>query len=99
MMIINDKEIRGRILKTLNNQYPNAISKKMLVYGLKAARYECNNNKLQSHLFYLQEKGYVQMENVGIPELDLERDMIRLTVLGKDLVEGSINADPGVILL
>ena len=34
----------------------------------------------------------------GLEDLDLRRNMISLTACGKDLVEGSIPDDPGVII-
>jgi hypothetical protein len=91
------QEIRGRILKILNFQYPGALSAQMLNYGLKAARYDCETT-LKAHLAYLSEKGYVAVDSVGFADLDLKRDMARLTALGKDLVEGNLPADPGVIV-
>jgi hypothetical protein len=92
-----DKEIRGRILKILDFQYPGALSAQMLNYGLKAARYDCEST-LKAHLAYLTEKGYVAVDSVGFADLDLKRDMVRLTALGKDLAEGNVAADPGVII-
>lgn len=92
-----DKEIRGRILKALDFSYPGAISMKMLAYALQAARYECASGKLKAHLYYLSEKGYIKTERVGVEKMDLARDMVCLTASGKDLVEGNIGSDPGVI--
>lgn len=96
---VNDQDIRGRILKTLDNQYPTQVSIKMLAYGLKAARYECGRRQLLAHLAYLQDKDYINIHNVGVTELELSRDMVKLTAKGKDLVEGNIGPDPGVMLL
>lgn len=93
-----DKELRGRILKALDFNYPLSMSYKMLDYALKSARYDCPSGKLKAHLAYLAEKGYIKTEQVGIEDLDLSRDMVRLTAKGKDLVEGNIAAEPGVIL-
>lgn len=93
-----DKELRGRILKALDFNYPLAMSFKMLDYALKSARYDCPAGKLKAHLAYLSEKGYIKTEQVGIEDLDLSRDMVKLTAKGKDLVEGNIASEPGVIL-
>lgn len=38
------------------------------------------------------------MEDVGLQDLDLRRNMATLTAAGKDLVEGNVPDDPGVIL-
>lgn len=93
-----DKEIRGRILKALDFNYPSTISLKMLGYALTSARYDCSTANLKAHLAYLAEKGYVMLEKVGVEDLELSRDMVKLTVHGKDLVEGNIESEPGVIL-
>ena len=93
-----DKEIRGRVLKALDFSFPAAISVKMLSHALRAARYECSSTQLKAHLAYLKEKGYVIVENVGVEDLDINRDMVKLTAHGKDLVEGNIESEPGVII-
>lgn len=93
-----DKELRGRILKALDYEYPRSISKKMLVHALQSARYTCSKSHLDAHLSYLQEKGYIKVEYVGVEKLDFGRNMVTLTAKGKDLVEGNIDNDPGVML-
>ena len=93
-----DKELRGRVLKALNFEYPKSLSPKMLEYALQSARYKCSKSNLMAHLAYLQEKEYIKIEYVGVEVLDLGRNMITLTAKGKDLVEGNIENDPGVIL-
>lgn len=93
-----DKELRGRILKALDFSFPAPISFKMLSYALKSARYDCSSAQLKAHLAYLKEKGYVMVEKVGVEDLDIYRDMVKLTVHGKDLVEGNIENEPGVII-
>ena len=93
-----DKEVRGRILKVLDLEFPRAMSLQMIVFALQSARYNCAPGQVQAHLAYLEQKGYVRTEDVGLEDLDLRREMISLTVQGKDLVEENIPADPGVIL-
>ena len=93
-----DKEVRGRILKALNFEFPRAMSYQMIGYALQSARYHCSPGQIQAHLAYLEQKGYVKTEDVGLTDLDLRRDMVTLTVQGKDLVEGNIPDDPGVIV-
>ncbi|MHC1762139.1 MAG: hypothetical protein AB9917_22015 [Negativicutes bacterium] len=92
------KEIRGRILKALDLEYPRAMSLQMLGYALQSARYNCDPDQIRAHLAYLEQKGYVFAEDVGLKDLNLRRNMISLTAKGKDLVEGNIPDDPGVIL-
>ena len=93
-----DKEVRGRILKALDLEIPRAMSLQMIVFALQSARYNCAPGQVRAHLAYLEQKGYVRTEDVGLEDLDLRREMISLTVQGKDLVEENIPADPGVIL-
>ena len=93
-----EKEIRGRILKALDFEFPRAMSLQMIDYALQSARYTCSPGQIKAHLAYLAQKGYVRLESVGLADLDLRRDMVTLTVQGKDLVEGNVPDDPGVIL-
>lgn len=93
-----DKEIRGRVLKALDFEFPRAMSFQMIGYALQSARYQCTPGQIQAHLAYLEQKGYVRMENVGLEDLALRRDMATLTAQGKDLVEGNIPDDPGVVI-
>lgn len=93
-----DKEVRGRILKALDFEFPRAMSFQMIGYALQSARYNCSPGQIAAHLAYLEQKGYVRIEDVGLADLDLRREMVTLTVQGKDLVEGNIPDDPGVIL-
>ena len=93
-----DKEIRGRILKALDFEFPRAMSFQMIGFALQSARYQCSPSQIHAHLAYLEQKGYVTMEDVGLHDLDLRRNMATLTAQGKDLVEGNVPDDPGVIL-
>lgn len=93
-----DKEVRGRILKALDFEFPRAMSLQMISYVLQASRYDCSTGQLKAHLAYLAQKGYITLESVGLADMDLRREMVTLTAKGKDLVEESIPADPGVIL-
>ena len=93
-----DKEVRGRVLKALDFEFPRAMSFQMISYALQSARYHCSQGQVEAHLAYLEQKGYVKLENVGLKDLNLQRDMAVLTVQGKDLVEGNVPNDPGVIL-
>ena len=93
-----DKEIRGRILKALDFEFPRAMSFQMIGFALQSARYQCSPSQIHAHLAYLEQKGYVTMEDVGLHDLDLRRNMATLTAAGKDLVEGNVPDDPGVIL-
>lgn len=95
---LKDKEVRGRILKVLNTEYPAPLSLEILMIGLRAARYPATTGQIKVHLAYLAEKGYIKTKHVGVADMELSRDMIALTAAGKDLVEGNIPPDVGVII-
>ncbi|MCM0757361.1 hypothetical protein M7775_02105 [Sporomusa sphaeroides DSM 2875] len=91
------RELRGRILKILEASYPFSAGDRLIADILSDARYCCSPAEIKTHLVYLAEKGYLEMENVTTAELG-SRIMVRLTANGKDLLEGSIAPDPGVML-
>lgn len=93
---IENKELRGKILSVLDYSYPLGLSKQIIAQSLAAAHYKINRYELTAQLAYLEEKGYVSQETVGFADIDLTRQMVKLTVSGKDLVDGNIDPDPGV---
>lgn len=92
---IEIKELRLRILKALDYNYPTGLSEKLVARTLAAAYYEVTGRELTAQLAYMKEKGYIELEQVGFEDLGLERRMVRLTAKGKDLVDGN-TGDPGV---
>ena len=93
---IETKELRGRILAVLDYNYPVGLSEKLVMQSLVAARFDVTRRELKAQLAYLSEKGYVTLQQVGFADIDLARQMVKLTVSGKDLVDGNIDPDPGV---
>ena len=93
---IETKELRGRILAVLDYNYPVGLSEKLVMQSLDAARFDVTRRELNAQLAYLSEKGYVTLQQVGFADIDLARQMVKLTVSGKDLVDGNIDPDPGV---
>lgn len=93
---IGTKELRGRILAVLDYNYPAGLSEKLVLQSLVAARFDVTRRELKAQLAYLSEKGYVTLQQVGFADIDLARQMVKLTVSGKDLVDGNIDPDPGV---
>lgn len=93
---IEKKELRGRILAVLDYNYPAGLSEKLVLQSLVAARFDVTRRELKTQLAYLSEKGYVTLQQVGFADIDLARQMVKLTVSGKDLVDGNIDPDPGV---
>lgn len=93
-----NREIRGRIMKILNLNYPTPANEHLIGEILTDLAYTCSPPQVMTHLNYLEEKGYVKMQDVEVKEFDIHRCLVRLTAKGKDLLEGSIDADPGVDL-
>lgn len=93
---IETKELRGRILAVLDYNYPVGLSEKLVLQSLVAARFDVTRREFKAQLAYLSEKGYVTLQQVGFADIDLARQMVKLTVSGKDLVDGNIDPDPGV---
>lgn len=90
------REIRGWILKTLYNNLPEWTGDKLLTDILVEGGYTISTPSVQGHLRYLSEKGYVEMREAEVTELGLSRVLAKLTSRGVDLVEGSIEDDPGI---
>ncbi len=89
--------IRGRILKVLDFSYPYPAGDRLISQILCDNMYQCTPAELQVHLAYLEEKEYIDLTDVASEELG-HRKLAKLTAKGKDLLEGSIAADPGVDL-
>jgi hypothetical protein len=53
---------------------------------------------LEENLVYLSDKGYLRREPVTDPITGVKRWMAYVTPRGIDLMEGTIDADPGVTL-
>ena len=93
---IETKELRGRILAVLDYNYTVGLSEKLVLQSLVAARFDVTRRELKAQLAYLAEKNYITLQQVGFADIDLARQMVKLTVSGKDLVDGNIDPDPGV---
>jgi len=92
------REIRGRILKTLKINYPYRTGDKLITDILIDEQYSVTEPEVSVHLSYLEEKGYVSIETVSAPDMGVKRSLVKLTPKGIDLMEGTIQADPGVNL-
>lgn len=93
---IEAKEIRGRVLKTLNINYPGDVSDRVLMHVLVDVGMSISPSVLLGHLAYLQDKGYLEQKEVTSKEIRVTLTLARLTAKGKDLLEGNIATDPGV---
>lgn len=90
--------VRGRMLKILDLDYPNEMGDEVIVEALRQAEMIVSKAVVAGHLEYLHEKGYADVRDVTSRDLGLSMKMARLTAKGKDLLEGSIDPDVGVVL-
>ncbi|MDI3480804.1 MAG: hypothetical protein PWQ97_459 [Tepidanaerobacteraceae bacterium] len=92
------REIRGRILKILDVDYPHEISDRVISLTLGDISYNVNPAVLQGYLDYLEEKGYIECKQLEYDDLSIDMRVAKLTAKGKDLLEGNIPSDPGIAL-
>ena len=91
-------EIRGRILIALQYGYPGLVGDQLLTNIMQDAQYPVSPQIVSGHLTYLEAKGYLELETVEARELSMTRILAKLTPKGVDLLDGNIEADPGVRL-
>lgn len=92
------REIRGRILKILEINYPEGVSDRLVNLTLNDISLSVSPGVLAGYLEYLAEKGYVTNHEIDSKDLGMTLRVAKLTAKGKDLLEGSIEDDPGVFL-
>jgi len=88
--------LRGKLLDLLRKVYPDGIDKKTIISIL--FQYHKVDNILSS-LEYLTDKKYVLMNESPDPVVKQEKfNWYKLTPHGIDLLEGNIDADPGILI-
>ena len=90
---LKNKETRGSILRTLARSQFLPISSFLLQVALID---QCPD--IMPHARYLQDKGYIRIDDVSGRNIVGIDHMISLTAHGIDLIEGSIPADGGIAL-
>lgn len=90
------REIRGRILKILEINYPEPVSEQVISLTLNDINYSVSPGVLAGYVEYLKEKGYVENSELESKDLCLTMRLSKLTAKGKDLLEGNIDQDVGV---
>lgn len=95
-MNVQNRVIRGRILKILKTNYPYPAGEELISNILTDAQYNISPPQVNAHLIYLKEKGYIEMQNTHVPGLEIHRNLAKLTTKGIDLLEENIAQDPGV---
>lgn len=91
-----NKEIRGRILKILQVNYPDPAGDHLISELLTDAQYNVTPEDVKKHLDYLEGKEYIKTERVNMKGLGIARILSKLTPKGIDLLEGNIDEDAGV---
>jgi hypothetical protein len=88
--------LRGKILALLKKVYPDGVDEITVISIL----YQYHKTEdIKSSLEYLVDKGYVEKKEH--PHLFTEREHIRWYKLkphGVDLIEGTIDPDPGIVI-
>ena len=93
---VSAKEIRGQIVGILKRNYPYQTGDKLINEIRQNMKYIVSPAVVSGYLTYLEEKGYIESENVAA--YGVARRLVKLTPKGIDLIEGNIDADPGVML-
>jgi len=95
MQIDNNKE-RGWIMRILDRTYPDGLDQNTVKKQLIDLKFLTSDIDIRSNVAYLTEKGLIRKQTVGTGEL--ERTVISLTAMGKDLIDGNILPVTGVDL-
>ena len=90
------KEIRGWILRFLYNMLPKFGSAESVAGLLLKAGYDVTPLQVQGHFRYLEDKGYVELQDIDLQEMRVSRHLAKLTSKGVDFVEGNLPEDPGI---
>lgn len=93
------KELRGFILCMCKVAFPEGCSDRLIEMKIKELQFESSPAMLKYHLEYLEEKGYVRLEERHVKDMGIGRLMVYATAKGIDLVEGNIPLDPGITIL
>jgi repressor of nif and glnA expression len=92
---VENREARGWILNIIDRQKPYGTSPEMIETTLLEIGFNCTLNEIKSHLKYLEEKGYIRLEE--IERSGVRRRLNYITPKGIDLKEGNIQPDPGIM--
>lgn len=99
MSLNESKEIRGFLLLMCMVQYPGGCSDKLMALTLADNQLESSPAVIKFNLEYLEEKGYVRLEEKNDVRLSIARMMAYITAKGIDLLERNIPSDPGIIII
>jgi hypothetical protein len=93
----HNKAVRGYILRSLVKGHNNSLLCRQLVNCMVNDGVIISPD-ISKHLDYLVNKGYIEFTNERVNSYNAyaQDAVVRLTVKGIDLLEGSIPDDPGV---
>jgi len=90
------KEVRGRILKVLQNAYPDREGHLVISKFLSDVGYEITPQEVIRQMDYLAGKGYIEKQTIKDEKHGIYREMGKLTPIGYDLVTGIAPDDPAI---
>lgn len=90
--------LRGKILYYLGLVYPESTTLPMLQGELDIFGYPSPIEDITYNVAYLNEKGYVTVENARGPEGRGSIKLVRITARGIDYRDGRLPADDGVYM-
>ena len=93
---IENREIRGWILRICHRAQPYGASFRVIETTLMESEFHASLSEIKAHLKYLEDKDYIRMEE--IERNGVKRRINYVTPKGVDLLEGNIEQDPGVLL-
>jgi hypothetical protein len=95
----HNKAVRGYIMRSLVKGHNNSLLCRQLVNVMVNDSIIISPD-ISKHLDYLKNKGYIEYTNDRINSYNAYANdaVIRLTVEGIDLLEGSVPDDPGVAI-
>ncbi|NPV70301.1 MAG: hypothetical protein HPY55_06605 [Firmicutes bacterium] len=98
MRLSDSRELRGFVLRVCQINYPHGCSEQLLQITLQENQFMSSPAALKADIEYLEEKGYVRVEEQNSERLGISRTIVYCTAKGIDLLERNIPADPGILL-
>lgn len=94
--LVDSRLLRREILRILDAAYLYGASIELIMLSLADAGYPVTETDVEEHLVYLRDKGYATIEQAQSKSLGRQK-WAKLTPKGKDLLDGNIDPDPGVM--
>jgi hypothetical protein len=90
-----NRDARGQIMRTLKMLGPQGATERVLGLALDDAQLPVSELEVAALLQYLEDKDYIERESLHDPVYGA-MIIFRISAHGVDLIEGNIDADPGV---